>query len=102
MSEEARKLTLMEHLTELRSCLIRSAAALTLSTLLCLYFSKEIFRFLQRPLLAVMPQGEGRLCTIRMSVNKAGWLDMYQWIYFLVQHASYHLALIDQRLNGNR
>lgn len=49
-------------------------------------------------LLAGMPNGEGRLCRIRMSVNSLGELDMYQWLYFLVQHAKYHLALIDERL----
>jgi len=45
-------------------------------------------------LLAGMPRGEGRLCTIRMSVHGLGPLDMYQWLYFLAQHARYHLALI--------
>ncbi|HJV35229.1 DinB family protein [Geomonas sp.] len=47
-------------------------------------------------LLTAMPRGEGKLCSIRMSVNQLGWLDMYQWIYFLVQHARYHLLLIDR------
>lgn len=63
MSEEGQKLTLIQHLTELRRSLIRSAIALTASTLLCLYFSKEIFRYLQRPLLAVMPEGSGFIAT---------------------------------------
>ena len=63
MSEETQKLTLIQHLTELRSCLIRSFIALTVSTLLCLYFSKEIFRYLQKPLLAVMPEGSGFIAT---------------------------------------
>ena len=48
-------------------------------------------------LLAGMPSGEGRLCSIRMSVQGLGRLDMYQWLYFLAQHANYHLALIDAR-----
>jgi hypothetical protein len=51
-------------------------------------------------LLTAMPHGEGRLCSIRMSVNHSGWLDMYQWIYFLVQHARYHLVLIDRIVQG--
>ena len=46
-------------------------------------------------LLAGMPRGEGRLCSIWMSVNKLGRLDMYQWLYFLAQHARYHLALME-------
>lgn len=51
-----------------------------------------------RRLLSGMPDGEGKLCTIRMSVNDLGRLDMYQWLFFLAQHARYHLALIQKRL----
>lgn len=39
-------------------------------------------------LLAAMPAGEGRLCSIRMSVLGLGRLDMYQWLYFLAQHGA--------------
>jgi hypothetical protein len=49
-------------------------------------------------LLAGMSGGEGRLCTISMSVQGLGKLDMYQWIYFLAQHGRYHLALLQRRL----
>ena len=49
-----------------------------------------------RELLAGMAHGEGRLCTIYMSVHGAGKLDMYQWLYFLVQHASWHLAMMQK------
>jgi hypothetical protein len=48
-------------------------------------------------LLAAMPGGEGRLCTIRMSVLGLGRLDMYQWLYFLAQHGRYHLTLLARR-----
>jgi hypothetical protein len=48
-------------------------------------------------LLAGMPAGEGRLCTIRMSVHHLGRLDMYQWLYFLTQHGRYHLVLLGRR-----
>ena len=58
-----KKLTLIQHLTELRSCLIRSVIALVIGTGLSLYFSKEIFRFLQRPLLAVMTTGSVFIAT---------------------------------------
>ncbi len=57
------KMSLLQHLTELRTRLIRALLALILSTLLCLYFSKEIFRFLQRPLLQVMPSDAGFIAT---------------------------------------
>ena len=48
-------------------------------------------------LLAGMPKGEGRLVGIRMSVYGLGRLDMYQWLYFLAQHARFHLAMVSQR-----
>jgi hypothetical protein len=51
-------------------------------------------------LLAGMPNGEGRLCRIRMSVHSLGEIDMYQWLYFLVQHARYHLALVDEGISA--
>ena len=62
MNEE-KKLTLIEHLVELRKRLIRSLLALVAGMLLCLFFSKEIFRFLQKPLLEVMPAGSGFIAT---------------------------------------
>ena len=49
-------------------------------------------------LLSGMPGGQGRLCTVRMSVHGLGRLDMYQWLYFLAQHGRYHLALLHSRL----
>jgi hypothetical protein len=35
--------------------------------------------------------GEGSLHRVRMSVNQSGKLDIYQWLYFLGQHASRHI-----------
>lgn len=35
--------------------------------------------------------GEGSLCRIRMTVNDLGKIDLYQWLYFLGQHARRHL-----------
>jgi hypothetical protein len=46
-------------------------------------------------LLEAMTRGEGRLYSIRMSVNRLGRLDMYQWLYFLAQHARYHLRWME-------
>jgi hypothetical protein len=42
-------------------------------------------------LLARMGNGEGALCQVRMSVNALGRIDLYQWLYFLAQHARRHL-----------
>lgn len=57
------KQTLLEHLTDLRGCFIRSFIALGLGTLATLLFSREIFHFLQGPLLDVMPSGSGFIAT---------------------------------------
>lgn len=48
-------------------------------------------------LLGAMPNGEGRLYSIRMSVHALGRLDMYQWLYFLAQHARYHLIFMERQ-----
>jgi hypothetical protein len=48
-------------------------------------------------------QGEGSLCQIRMTVNDLGKIDLYQWLYFLAQHAQRHLqqmATIEQKYTG--
>ncbi len=62
-SPRERKQSLIEHLTELRTCLIRSLLSLMIGMLLCLYFSKEIFHFLQKPLLNAMPTNTGFIAT---------------------------------------
>jgi len=49
-------------------------------------------------LLERMGGGEGRLCSFRMSVHGLGLLDMYQWLYFLVQHGRWHLEFLERRL----
>ena len=38
-----------------------------------------------------MNHGEGALCRLGMSVNRLGRVDLYQWLYFLAQHARRHL-----------
>lgn len=42
-------------------------------------------------LLNRMGSGEGSLCKVSMSVNGLGKIDLYQWLYFLAQHAQRHL-----------
>lgn len=51
-------------------------------------------------LLQAMANGEGRLYSVRMSVHSLGRLDMYQWLYFLAQHARYHLVFIERQREG--
>lgn len=46
----------------------------------------ECLAFLDR-----MGRGEGALCHLRMSVNRLGRIDLYQWLFFLAQHAHRHL-----------
>lgn len=43
-----------------------------------------------------MPNGEGILYRITMSVNNLGKIDVYQYIYFLAQHAKRHLAQMER------
>ena len=36
-------------------------------------------------------RGVGALCRVTMTVNDLGKIDLYQWLYFLAQHARRHL-----------
>jgi hypothetical protein len=47
---------------------------------------KECLALLER-----LNHGEGALWYLRMSVDTLGRIDLYQWLYFLVQHARRHL-----------
>jgi hypothetical protein len=42
-------------------------------------------------LLRSMGRGEGSLCRVTMTVNRLGKIDLYQWAYFIAQHARRHL-----------
>ncbi len=46
--------------------------------------------------LGKMPNGEGILYKTTMSVNDLGKIDVYQYIYFLAQHAKRHLAQMER------
>jgi hypothetical protein len=48
-----------------------------------------------RILLQKMPHGEGALYKIMMSVNNLGKIDVYHYIYFLVQHAKRHITQME-------
>ena len=58
-----KKQNLIGHLTELRRCLIRSLISLAIGMGISLYFSKDIFRILQKPLLEVLPQNSAFIAT---------------------------------------
>lgn len=51
MAKETSKgeMTLIDHIRDLRTCLIRCSAILVVSTLICFYFSEHIFNFLWEP-----------------------------------------------------
>ncbi|MFN7262838.1 MAG: twin-arginine translocase subunit TatC, partial [Pseudobdellovibrionaceae bacterium] len=51
------KLTLIEHLTELRVRLIRVAWGIFLGLLVCYYFSEKIFEIVRSPILPYLPEG---------------------------------------------
>ncbi len=56
-------------------------------------------------ILSRMAHGEGSLYKIRMSVNDTGHIDLYQWLYFIAQHAKRHLGQIEENfaeLNAKR
>jgi DinB superfamily len=42
-----------------------------------------------------MPNGEGALYLTTMTVNNLGKLDVYHYIYFLIQHAKRHLTQLE-------
>ena len=55
---------------------------------------RERMREQRRECLEILEQlggGEGSLHRVRMSVNQSGKLDIYQWLYFLAQHARRHI-----------
>lgn len=47
-------------------------------------------------ILSQISHGEGALHTVSMSVQNLGRLDMYEWLYFLVQHAKRHIVEIER------
>ena len=56
--EELPRMTLIQHLDELRSRILRSIAALAIGFGVAFFFSKPIFRFLQAPILKYLPPGK--------------------------------------------
>ena len=56
--EELPRMTLIQHLEELRGRILRSLLAIAIGFGVCFFFSKPIFRFLQRPILQYLPAGK--------------------------------------------
>jgi sec-independent protein translocase protein TatC len=56
--EELPRMTLIQHLDELRSRIFRVLGALFVGFTVCFFFAKPIFRFLQRPILQYLPEGK--------------------------------------------
>jgi len=56
--EELPRMTLLEHLDELRKRLFRSVAAIFVAFLGCWYFAPDIFHVLEKPILDVLPEGD--------------------------------------------
>ena len=62
-AEAPREQTLIEHLVELRSRLLKAAAALLLTTLAVLPFARDMYTVLAAPLLARLPEGTTMIAT---------------------------------------
>lgn len=53
-------------------------------------------------ILSQIKQGEGNLHRVSMSVQDLGKLNMYEWMYFLIQHAKRHCVEIDRIIKINQ
>ncbi|SDB25600.1 sec-independent protein translocase protein TatC [Desulfonatronum thiosulfatophilum] len=60
---ELKEMTLMDHLGELRTRLVRSAIAALVGFLICYAFSKQLFELMMKPLLEVMPPDSSLIFT---------------------------------------
>jgi sec-independent protein translocase protein TatC len=55
--DELPRMTLIGHLEELRSRIVRSAIAMLVAFMVCFAFAKDIYRFLEQPILPYLPEG---------------------------------------------
>lgn len=49
--------TLVDHLTELRDRLVKSAWAIAVTTAVCFFFSEQLFNIVRHPIIAHLPEG---------------------------------------------
>ncbi len=61
--EEEKSMTLMEHLSELRTRLVRSFIGIGLAFVLCYTFAEQLFAELCKPLMAALPEGSKLIFT---------------------------------------
>ncbi len=57
-SDDLERMSLLQHLDELRRRLVISVASVFVAFLGCWYFAPAIFRWLERPILKALPEGE--------------------------------------------
>jgi len=68
----------------------------------------EVLEFMRRQqhesleILEKLRDGEGSLYKVRMSVNDSGRIDLYQWLYFIAQHAKRHIGQMEENLEESR
>ena len=55
--EESGKMTFLEHLDDLRKCLVHIAAYVGIGFIACWYWSKQIYHFISIPILNALPSG---------------------------------------------
>jgi sec-independent protein translocase protein TatC len=58
LGDELPRMTLLEHLDELRRRILNSVITLLIAFLICWYFSPQIFSWLERPIRDVLPPGD--------------------------------------------
>jgi len=58
LGDELPRMTLLEHLDELRRRILNSVITLLIAFLICWYFSPQIFSWLERPIMDVLPPGD--------------------------------------------
>lgn len=63
MKENPQLMHLVQHLSELRRCLIHSVVALLIGSSITIYYSKELFEFLIHPLELALPKGSHFITT---------------------------------------
>jgi sec-independent protein translocase protein TatC len=58
LGEDLPRMTLLEHLDELRRRIFNSVVAIVVAFLVCWYFSPRIFGWLEKPIRSALPEGE--------------------------------------------
>ncbi|HZF17963.1 MAG TPA: twin-arginine translocase subunit TatC [Steroidobacteraceae bacterium] len=61
--EDLKEGTLISHLLELRDRLLKAVFAVAIATVPCMIFANEIFSFVSRPILALLPKGSSLIAT---------------------------------------